>query len=80
MVSSVIAAWSDVTNALILGNDAGISGSNLKNLLSTVRGLNVGYFWMLINCLASAAYVGYAERILWAFQLCILGFIDAKEN
>lgn len=60
VVSSIIAAWSDVTNALtqsIPGVSTGISAGAMKNLLSSVRGLNVGYLWMLFNCLASAAYV-----------------------
>lgn len=65
VVSSIIAAWSDVTNALtqsIPGVSTGISAGAMKNLLSSVRGLNVGYLWMLFNCLASAAYVGHLVR------------------
>ncbi|KAF5362539.1 hypothetical protein D9756_002558 [Leucocoprinus leucothites] len=60
VISSVIAAWSDVTSALsqsVPAVSTGISAETMKNLLNTVRGLNVGYFWMLANCIASAAYV-----------------------
>jgi len=60
VISSVIAAWSDVASALaesIPAVSTGVSAGTLQSLLSTVRGINVGYFWMLLNCLASAAYV-----------------------
>jgi len=60
VISSVIAAWSDVASAFaesIPAVSTGISASALQNLLSTVRGMNVGYLWMFLNCVASAAYV-----------------------
>lgn len=62
VISSIIAAWSDVTNAFthsVPVVSTGISAGILQSLLGTVRGLNAGYFWMLFNCLASAAYVGH---------------------
>lgn len=61
VVSSIIAAWSDVSNAFSHSAPAvstGISVNTLQDLVGTVRGLNIGYFWMLLNCIASAAYVG----------------------
>ncbi|KAL0067144.1 GDP-mannose transporter into the lumen of the Golgi [Marasmius tenuissimus] len=58
--SSVIAAWSDVTNAL--SDNSPISGSHggltsLQDVTDVMHKLNIGYFWMLVNCLTSAAYV-----------------------
>ncbi|PPQ94643.1 hypothetical protein CVT25_009374 [Psilocybe cyanescens] len=61
VVSSVIAAWSDVTRTVsesslpIVSTDVGLS--SLQDVAGAVRGLNVGYYWMLVNCLTSAAYV-----------------------
>jgi GDP-mannose transporter len=60
VISSVIAAWSDVSSSVagsLPGTSTGVSLSALQTLAGTVRGLNVGYFWMLVNCLTSAAYV-----------------------
>ncbi|KXN89373.1 GDP-mannose transporter, partial [Leucoagaricus sp. SymC.cos] len=60
VLSSIIAAWSDVTSAFaqaVPTVSTGVSVGTLQSLLTTVRGLNVGYFWMLFNCLTSAAYV-----------------------
>ncbi|KAK1227225.1 GDP-mannose transporter into the lumen of the Golgi [Marasmius sp. AFHP31] len=58
--SSVIAAWSDVTNAL--SDTSPISGSHggltsLQDVTDVMHKLNIGYFWMLVNCVTSAAYV-----------------------
>ncbi|CAA7269274.1 unnamed protein product [Cyclocybe aegerita] len=60
VISSMIAAWSDVTSALsgsLPAVGTGISLDSLRSVAGAVRGLNVGYFWMLVNCLTSAAYV-----------------------
>ncbi|TFY72301.1 hypothetical protein EVG20_g700 [Dentipellis fragilis] len=54
VVSSVIAAWSDVASA-IPASDPGAGG--LSSVTGAVQSLNVGYFWMLANCVTSAAYV-----------------------
>ena len=59
----MIAAWSDVTNAL--SDTSSLSGSHvgltsLQDVTDVVYKLNIGYFWMLINCLTSAAYVSAA--------------------
>lgn len=69
VISSVIAAWSDVSTALtgsLPAASTGVSLSALQNLAGAVRGLNAGYFWMLVNCLTSAAYVSAAfqERMV----------------
>ncbi|EAU90125.2 nucleotide-sugar transporter [Coprinopsis cinerea okayama7 len=60
VISSIIAAWSDVQSALassIPGASSGVSVGAMQSLFGALRGLNVGYFWMLVNCLTSAAYV-----------------------
>ena len=61
MLSSVIAAWTDVSS-VITGSfpavSTGVSLNSLQIVAGAVRGLNIGYLWMLLNCLASAAYVG----------------------
>jgi len=51
VVSSLVAAWSDVSQA-----SPSVPGS-LGSVASFVTNLNVGYFWMFANCLTSAAYV-----------------------
>jgi hypothetical protein len=51
VVSSMIAAWSDVSRASIS------STGGLSSVTSAVATLNVGYIWMFGNCLTSAAYV-----------------------
>jgi len=60
VISSVIAAWADVTHTL--GDSApavsvGISLDSLQAVTGAVQHLNIGYFWMLLNCISSAAYV-----------------------
>lgn len=60
VVSSIIAAWSDVQSALassMPGTSTGVSVGAMQAIFNTVRGINVGYFWMFSNCIASAAYV-----------------------
>ncbi|KAH8832572.1 GDP-mannose transporter [Flagelloscypha sp. PMI_526] len=61
VVSSIIAAWSDVqsalTSSLPTSVGSGLSLGSLQELQSAMYALNVGYFWMLVNCLTSAAYV-----------------------
>ncbi|KAH9993692.1 UAA transporter [Russula compacta] len=51
VVSSVIAAWSDVAHP------SHSVSSGLNSVTSAVATLNVGYLWMFANCLTSAAYV-----------------------
>lgn len=57
VLSSVVAAWADIQHALTSHDVADAS----KDAVST---LNTGYFWMALNCFASAAYVlGMRKRI-----------------
>jgi hypothetical protein len=66
VLSSVIAAWSDISSALsafALVNSAdpvlkaSANSEAAIELVKTVGSLNAGYFWMLFNCLMNAAYV-----------------------
>ncbi|KDR67929.1 hypothetical protein GALMADRAFT_231560 [Galerina marginata CBS 339.88] len=60
VISSIIAAWADVSSVLsgsLPAVSTGVSLNALQSIAGAVRGLNVGYFWMLANCLTSAAYV-----------------------
>lgn len=66
VVSSLIAAWSDASQI------PSSAQGGLNSVTSVVTSLNVGYVWMLVNCLVSAAYVrrfNYKEDgidfILW---------------
>ena len=57
--SSVIAAYSDVTTTV--ADNAGDSLLETEKVLGSyaaiIQNLNVGYFWMLANCISSACYV-----------------------
>jgi GDP-mannose transporter len=57
--SSIIAAWSDISRALsatpILDPTTGAEIAAVVKPM--IGGINVGYFWMALNCFASAAYV-----------------------
>jgi len=59
VLSSIVAAWTDVNSVSDAAvESAGASfGIGLELLSSLVQKLNIGYVWMLLNCLASAAYV-----------------------
>jgi GDP-mannose transporter len=73
--SSVVAAWSDVTTSgktkpIPVGSDDAAIAMNYVNML---RSLNAGYFWMLANCLASAAYVSPPIfYVMWLNPTCFL--------
>lgn len=58
VLSSVVAAWADISAAIA---SYGHDGEQTAEVLST---LNAGYLWMFVNCLASASYVlGMRKRI-----------------
>jgi len=69
VISSVIAAWSDIANALE-SSVPDVNGLGLR-VTSVVRELNVGYFWMLVNCITSAAYVLAMRK-----RIKVTGFSD----
>ncbi|KAI0793960.1 UAA transporter [Fomes fomentarius] len=56
VLSSVIAAWADITDALT-ASDPAVIEAGLSTVTSVVSKMNVGYFWMFTNCVTSAAYV-----------------------
>ncbi|CEG63886.1 Putative GDP-mannose transporter [Rhizopus microsporus] len=51
-LSSVIAGWNDVFNAL----------DSVLNVTLAETKIIVGYFWMAVNCLSSAAFVLYMRK------------------
>ena len=68
VLSSVIAAWSDIFSTLSSLSGAwngAAPAAVLSNELpkSFTGALNIGYFWMFSNCLASAAYVCSARPL-----------------
>ncbi|KAJ7746931.1 hypothetical protein DFH07DRAFT_869524 [Mycena maculata] len=74
VISSVIAAWADVSGALVDSMPAGstgISTTSLQVVKSVVNNMNIGYFWMLVNCLISAAYVLSMRK-----RIKVTGFSD----
>jgi len=60
VLSSVIAAWSDVNTTLadvIPVVESGVTYTPFETVQNAIYKLNIGYLWMLFNCVASAAYV-----------------------
>jgi GDP-mannose transporter len=56
--SSIIAAWADISSAWSAAEAIdSTTGLELALPKHTIGGINAGYFWMALNCLASAAYV-----------------------
>ncbi|KAK9386893.1 hypothetical protein V1515DRAFT_603311 [Lipomyces mesembrius] len=57
VLSSIVAAWADIRNAVESYGSEGGAASN-------IAALNAGYIWMFTNCLSSATYVlGMRKRI-----------------
>ena len=84
VVSSIIAAWSDVSSAFSASFPAtspGVSTQALKSAADALKGLNAGYFWMFLNCLTSAAYVSvHTSHVACAHKKSMVGTFDAKED
>ncbi|KAI0763771.1 UDP-galactose transporter [Trametes elegans] len=58
VVSSIIAAWADISDALAVGDPAVAEAMySLASVSGVVSKMNIGYFWMFLNCGTSAAYV-----------------------
>jgi GDP-mannose transporter len=56
--SSVIAAWADISAAWASSLDPTTGREILNNgTVGMFGSINVGYIWMALNCLVSAAYV-----------------------
>lgn len=55
VVSSLVAAWSDIS--ITVSNYSSSAASTLAAGGEQLSTMNSGYLWMAVNCLASAAYV-----------------------
>ncbi|KAG8220865.1 hypothetical protein J3R82DRAFT_2360 [Butyriboletus roseoflavus] len=75
VLSSILAAWADVTNIADAAGDippaSAAMGIGLDLVSTVMQRLHIGYLWMLLNCLASAAYV-----LLMRKRIKITGFTD----
>ncbi|RXK37897.1 GDP-mannose transporter 1 [Tremella mesenterica] len=70
--SSVIAAWADISAAWNTPPTLDpTTGLELVATKYTIGGVNAGYLWMALNCLASAAYVLFMRK-----RIKITGFKD----
>lgn len=60
VLSSIIAAWADITHALSSYGGTAVTGEAAEKIAT----LNAGYIWMALNCVCSAGYVlGMRKRI-----------------
>ena len=60
VISSIIAAWSDISNAMDTAwssQEPAAAIGGLQAVQSALTRLNIGYFWMFFNCITSAAFV-----------------------
>jgi multidrug transporter EmrE-like cation transporter len=58
VLSSVVAAWADISHAL------SASGGATPEASAKISTLNAGYMWMMINCFCTTSYVlGMRKRI-----------------
>lgn len=80
----MLAAWTDVSNVADTTGDmppaSAAMGIGLELVSSVMKRLHIGYFWMLLNCLASAAYVGFFSALSWrhADDKSVTGSADAE--
>lgn len=69
--SSVIAAWADISAAWA-GTIDQTTGREIAAATHTILGgINVGYVWMALNCICSAAYVLFMRK-----RIKVTGFKD----
>ncbi|KAH8116416.1 GDP-mannose transporter [Phellopilus nigrolimitatus] len=74
VISSVIAAWSDIANALDKTwspQDPAAAIGGLHAVQSALTQVNIGYFWMFFNCIMSAAFVLSMRK-----RIKVMGFAD----
>ena len=71
----MIAAWADIsavwTPESTLDSTTGLELAPAAAM--TIGGVNVGYIWMAMNCLASAAYVSILSVALADTRSCSCG-------
>lgn len=57
----MLAAWTDVSSVADAAGEippaSAAMGIGLELVSDMIKRLHIGYFWMLLNCLASAGYV-----------------------
>ncbi|CDO77653.1 hypothetical protein BN946_scf184969.g4 [Trametes cinnabarina] len=72
VVSSIIAAWADISDALVVGDPAVTEATSVfANVSGAITKMNVGYLWMFLNCATSAAYVLTMRK-----RIKVTGFSD----
>jgi len=74
VVSSIIAAWSDISHALDdtwTAQDPAAAIGGLHAVQTAIAHVNVGYFWMFLNCITSAAFVLSMRK-----RIKVTGFSD----
>ncbi|KAF9245318.1 hypothetical protein BU15DRAFT_85642 [Melanogaster broomeanus] len=75
VLSSLLAAWTDVNGVTDTSSElppaSAAMGIGLALVSSMVERLNIGYIWMLLNCLTSGAYV-----LLMRKRIKLTGFSD----
>lgn len=62
VLSSVVAAWSDLS----IAREAAAAASS--EAVSALSGLNIGYLWMLLNCLSNAGFVLFLRKRIKYFN------------
>ncbi len=66
VISSVIAAWSDISSALddtTWATQEATAIGSLHVVQNALAHVNAGYVWMFCNCITSAAFVSGAANI-----------------
>jgi len=75
VLSSILAAWTDVNSVTdtsdVLPPASAAMGIDLDLVSAMVQRLNIGYCWMVLNCLTSASYV-----LLMRKRIKTTGFSD----
>ena len=56
VLSSVVAAWADIQNAV------GGSGYGSSEASGKIATLNAGYMWMLVNCFCTSSYLLFMKK------------------
>lgn len=63
----MLAAWADVSNITDAAADippaSAAMGIGLDLVSTVMQRLHIGYLWMLLNCLASAAYASFFSAL-----------------
>ncbi|KNZ71634.1 GDP-mannose transporter [Termitomyces sp. J132] len=71
VISSIIAAWPDIINAMENSVSLANAPTSLESFTGAIHELNIGYLWMLLNCIASAGFVLAMRR-----RIKVTGFSD----